>query len=311
MSRYVVTGGAGFIGSHIVEELIKLGQEVVVLDDFSTGKEENIAEWKDQITLIKGDIRDFETVKKALQGADYVLHQAGKNSVPFSWKNPQLFSEVNITGTLNILEAAYMEKVKRVVFAGSSSIYGSVQKIPQQEDDGFSPLSPYAVTKHASIQNLRIYYETHGLETISLIYFNVFGPRQDPNSEYSAVIPRFIKMIKKNEVPTIYGDGEQSRDFTYVKNVVEGNLLACKAKHASGQAINLANGEGCTVNQMFQKINQLLGKHIKPAYAPSRAGEVRNSLADPTKAKKLLGYTGKYSFDEGLKLTVEWFKNKF
>ena len=308
--KYVVTGGAGFIGSHIVEELVRLGEEVVVLDDFSTGTMDNLTEFKDKILVVKGDIRKLEDCKKAFQGADFVLHQAGKRNVHVSWHEPQVFMDVNVTGTVNVLEAARLCGVKRVVFACSSSIYGNPKKVPQQETDPFNPISPYAITKHAGLQLLRIYHETYGLETVSLIYFNVFGPRQDPDSEYSAAIPKFIRQILRNESPTIYGDGEQSKDFTYIKNVVEGNLLACKAKNVGGEVFNLANGEGCSVNVLVEKINRLLGKNIKAVHTDPKPGDVRKSLADSSKARELLGYTGKYSFDEGLKLTVEWFKTR-
>ncbi len=309
--KYLVTGGAGFIGSHIVEELVKMNEEVIVLDDFSTGTMANLAEFKDKIQIVKGDIRKLEDCKRACQGVDFVLHQAGKRNVHVSWSEPQVFMDVNVTGTVNVLEAARHSGAKRVVFACSSSIYGNPMKVPQQETDLFNPVSPYAITKHAGLQLLRIYYETYGLETVSLIYFNVFGPRQDPDSEYSAAIPKFIRMILRNEAPTIYGDGEQSKDFTYVKNVVEGNLLACKAKNIGGQVFNTAKGEGCSVNMLIEKINHLLAKQIKPVHLDAKPGDVRKSLADPTKAHNLLGYQGKYSFDEGLKLTVEWFKSRF
>jgi len=306
--KYLVTGGAGFIGSHLVEELVNRGEEVVVLDDLSQGNLDNIKPYLDKITFIEGDIRDTDAVNRAMGGVNYVLHQAAKNNVRVSWQEPKLFSEVNITGTINLLEAARKANVKRFIFASSSSMYGNTKVLPVDEDVAFRPLSPYAITKHAGTELLKIYHQTYDLGTIALIYFNVMGPRQSLNSTYAGVIPKFASQMLQGKSPVIFGDGEQSRDFTHVKNVVEANLLACQAKNVSGQHINIANGIGHSVNELVGKMNHILKTNIEPVYVSPKPGEIKVSLADPSKAKRLLGYTGKYSFDEGLKEAVEWYK---
>jgi len=313
MAKYLVTGGAGFIGSHITDELVRQGHDVVVVDNLFDGKKENLRESMDKIDFVQGDIRDNKLMAKLCRNADFILHQAARRSVPASLREPFEYNDVNINGTLNILEAARKNDVKRIVFASSSSVYGDVDRFPEKEVFNPDPLSPYALTKLAGEKYLRIYWKLYGLETVSLRYFNVFGPRQDPNSHYAVVIPLFIKAISENRQPTIFGDGRQSRDFTYVANVVEANLLVCKARKdgVAGEVFNIADGNSISVNEIAQKINAILGKNIKPKYVEKRAGDVFKTQADSTKARKLLGYKGKVGFDEGLKLTLEWFRDIF
>ncbi|MFH1850130.1 MAG: SDR family oxidoreductase [archaeon] len=306
--KYLVTGGAGFIGSHIVERLVSEGQDVTVLDNLSEGKLENIESVKDKITFIEGDIQDPETVAGATRDVDIILHQAGLRSVPQSLKRPKDYNDVNISGTLNILEASRVNDVRRIVFASSSSVYGDVREFPEKETILPQPLSPYALSKLAGEHYLRMYFDLYGLKTVSLRYFNVFGPRQDPASQYACVIPKFIQAISAGRSPTIYGDGKQSRDFTFVSNIVDGNLLAAQAADAPGQVFNLADGEPVSVNDVAKKINALLGRDVKPAHAEPRKGDVKHTMADPGRARRVLGYHGKISFDEGLKITVDWFR---
>jgi nucleoside-diphosphate-sugar epimerase len=303
MALYLVTGGAGFIGSNIVEELIKRGQKVRVLDNFSTGKRDNLSAWADKIELVEGDIRSYHLVREAVEGVDFVLHQAALPSVPRSVKDPITSNEVNVSGTLNVLTAARDAGAKRVVYASSSSIYGDLETLPKTEDMLPKPLSPYAVSKLAAEKYCAVFSQLYGLKTIALRYFNVFGPRQDPNSQYAAVIPRFIRSIKAGEPPVVFGDGEQSRDFTYVDNVVHANLLACedRAEEFSGETFNIACGKRVTVNKMIEFINQGLKKDVKPTYAPPRLGEVKHSLANIGKAQQLLNYSIQRGFEEGLK----------
>jgi nucleoside-diphosphate-sugar epimerase len=303
MALYLVTGGAGFIGSNIVEELIKRGEKVRVLDNFSTGKRDNLSAWADKIELVEGDIRSYHLVREAVEGVDFVLHQAALPSVPRSVKDPITSNEVNVSGTLNVLTAARDAGAKRVVYASSSSIYGDLETLPKTEDMLPKPLSPYAVSKLAGEKYCAVFSQLYGLKTIALRYFNVFGPRQDPNSQYAAVIPRFIRSIGAGEAPVVFGDGEQSRDFTYVDNVVHANLLACEDRAAefSGETFNIACGKRVTVNRMIEFINQGLKKDVKPTYAPPRPGDVKNSLANIGKAQQLLGYTIQRNFEEGLK----------
>jgi len=308
MARYLVTGGAGFIGSNIVEELVKRKQEVVVIDDLSTGKRENIEPFLDMITFIEGDIRDRELVRKALDGVDYVLHQAALASVPRSIENPILVNEVNVSGTLILLEESRRAGVKRFVYAASSSAYGDTEILPKREDMNPSPLSPYAISKLTGEYYCSVYYKVYGLETISLRYFNVFGPRQDPNSQYAAVIPIFITKLLMGESPTIFGDGEQSRDFTYVSNVVNANLLAATSDNAKGQVVNIACGERYTLNELLDILKRMIGKDIKAIYTDPRPGDVKHSQADISLATKLLGFKPEISFEEGLKKSVEWYK---
>ena len=302
MAKYLVTGGAGFIGSHLVEEVLKRGDYVRVLDNFSTGRRDNLAEFitNSNFELIEGDLRSYHIVLEAVKGVDYVLHQGALPSVPRSVKDPITTNDVNVNGTLNILDASINAGVKRVVFASSSSIYGNGEELPKREDMKPAPESPYALSKYAGERYCQIFTKLYGLETVCLRYFNVFGPRQDPNSQYSAVIPKFIQLIKEGQSPIIYGDGEASRDFTYVANVVNANLLACTAKDAVGEVFNIACGVSVTINQLVKKITGLCGNNIKPIYKDPRPGDVKNSYASIEKAKALLGYNVMIDFNEGL-----------
>ena len=305
MSLYLVTGGAGFIGSNIIERLLKEGEGVRVLDNFSTGKRENILPFLDRIELIEGDIRSFHIVRESVEGVDFVLHQAALPSVPRSLKDPITTNEVNVVGTLNTLFAAKEAGVKRLVLASSSSIYGNSNVLPKREDMTPDPISPYAVSKLASEKYCQVFSKNYDLETVCLRYFNVFGPRQDPDSQYSGVIPKFIAAIKQGKTPTIYGDGTQSRDFTYVANVVEANLLACKADDAVGEVFSIACGERQSLIDLVDNLNRILGKDAKPVFAESRKGDVKHSLADIQKAKRILGYRVIVDFLCGLELTID------
>jgi UDP-glucose 4-epimerase len=308
--KYLVTGGAGFIGSNIVSELLKQGQQVVVLDNFATGKRENILPLmkNENLTMIEGDLRSFHIVRSAVKGVDYILHQGALPSVPRSINDPITSNDVNILGMLNILEAAKEFGVKRVVTASSSSIYGNSETLPKEESMPVNPLSPYALTKYAQERYCQIFSQIYGLETVALRYFNVFGPNQDPTSQYSAVIPKFIKLIMADKEPVIYGDGSQSRDFTFVENNVWANIQACTAPKAAGEVINIACGERYTLIDLVNMINEILGKKIEPKFEEDRAGDVKHSLAGIDKAKEVLGYEVKVDFKEGLRRTVEFFR---
>ncbi len=306
--RYLVTGGAGFIGSNLVERLLENGESVRVIDNFSTGKAENLAPFMDKIELINGDIRYLNTVIEAMKDVDYVLHQAALPSVPRSVETPLESNDVNTNGTLNLLYAAKESGVKRFVYAASSSAYGESPTLPKVETMQTSPLSPYAVNKLAGEYNCKAFYNVYGLETVAVRYFNIYGRRQDPNSFYSAVIPKFIKIMLMGEQPVIYGDGEQSRDFTYIDNVLNANLRACKAPvKAAGRVMNIACGERITLNKLAQELKQLLNVDIDPKYGEPRAGDIKDSLADVDLAKELIGYEPEVLIDEGLKRTVDWF----
>jgi len=307
MIRYLVTGGAGFIGSNIVEELLKRGDFVRVLDNFSTGRRSNLDKFKNDIDLIEGDIRSYHVVQKACQGIDFVLHQAALPSVPRSIFDPITSNDVNVNGTLNILHAAKECNVKRVIYASSSSVYGDNPKSPKSEDFIPNPKSPYAVSKLTGEYYCKVFHQIYGLETVSLRYFNVFGLRQDPNSQYAAVIPKFLKMIKNGQSPTIHGDGNQSRDFTFVKNNVDANLIACTAPNAAGKVFNIACGESYSLNQLVELLNNILGTNIQPQYGPERSGDVKHSLADISRAKEDLNYRPLVMFKEGLKILVDNF----
>ena len=311
MEKYLVTGGAGFIGSNIVEELLRRGESVRVLDNFSSGKQENLSfAYNLQSTIYnlqRGDIRSKSDLRKALKGVDYVLHQAAIRSVPKSVDNPFLTNDVNVNGTLNLLLEAKKAKVKRLVYASSSSVYGDVKNFPQKEDFTPKPISPYGVSKLAAENYCIAFSATFGLETVSLRYFNVFGPRQNPESKYSACIPAFLSRMLNNKPPIIEWDGKQSRDFTYVSNVVDANLKATVKKGISGKVFNVACGETIQVLEIANMLNKILDKHLKPEYAPKRAGDVRKTYADITKIKNLLNFKPKVNFKQGLEKTVEWF----
>ena len=306
--RFLVTGGAGFIGSNITRQLIEDGHDVRILDNFSTGKKENIADLTDKIDLIEGDIQDITTVKGSVKDIDYILHQAAFPSVVRSVKDPISTNNVNINGTLNILIAARDEGIKRVVCASSSSAYGDTPTLPKNENMKPNPLSPYAVTKLVGEYYCRVFFKIYGVETVSLRYFNIFGPSQDPGSQYAAVIPIFINALIKGEPPPIFGDGDQSRDFTYVDNAVRANIDACFAGNVGGEVFNIACGESFTLNQLLDKLNEIMGTEVKPNYLSPRKGDIRHSLADISKGKSLLGYNPEINFHEGLKRTVEWYR---
>jgi nucleoside-diphosphate-sugar epimerase len=310
MALYLITGGAGFIGSNIVSELIRRGENVRVLDNFSTGKIENLEAHLHRLELIRGDIRDLDTVRKAAAGVDYILHQAALPSVPRSVVDPLTSHEVNATGTLNILIAAKDAGVKKVVYASSSSVYGNNPASSKKEDMPTNPLSPYATAKLAGENYCKAFYHIYNLQTISLRYFNVFGPRQDPYSQYSAVIPKFIMMMMGGAAPSVEGDGKQSRDFTYVGNVVEANLKAAVQSGVAGRTFNIACGSSYTILQLIDELNKILRKKIEPVFKEARLGDVKNSLADISAARIVLDYEPAVSFSEGLRLTVDSLKKQ-
>lgn len=307
---YIVTGGAGFIGSHIAERLLRDGNRVRIIDNFATGKHVNLAHLTGDLQVHDVSITDRETLAPIFEGVDYVFHQAALASVPRSVADPLSTHEANATGTLNVLIAARDAGVKRVIYAASSSAYGDVDVDAQDETLSPHPLSPYGVSKLAGEYYCQSFTQVYGLETVALRYFNVFGPRQDETSQYSAVIPRFISTMMDGKPPTIYGDGKQSRDFTYVDNVVHGNLLALNAPEASGEVMNLAVGGSVTLLELVEKINQQLGTSFEPVHAPERTGDIKYSRADVTKAIELLDFAPIADFDEGLARTVEWFKSR-
>jgi nucleoside-diphosphate-sugar epimerase len=308
LMRYVVTGGAGFIGSHLVEHLVDAGHEVVVLDDFSTGRRENLASVMGRIEVVEGSVTDPAACERAIAGADYVLHQAALPSVQRSIDDPATSHAVNATGTLNVLLAARDAGVRRVVYASSSSSYGDSKELPKRETMVPRPLSPYAVSKLAGEAYCRAFSASFGLETIALRYFNVFGPRQDPNSPYGAAIPKFIAAALAGERPTIFGDGEQTRDFTFVANVVRANLLACEApSSATGEVYNVGCGSRVTINELWWRIRELVGASVESVHAPARPGDVRDSLASLDRIREALGYEPVVPLAEGLRRTVEYF----
>jgi len=307
MANYLVTGGAGFIGSHLAEELIRRGHRVRVADSLITGKRANLAHLPD-VEFLQGDLAEGDVARRAVEGMDYVLHQAAIPSVPRSVEDPVSSNRANIDATLNVLVAARDAKVKRVVYAGSSSAYGNQPTLPKIETMPTAPLSPYALQKLVAEQYCQLFTELYGLETVTTRYFNVFGPRQDPSSPYSGVISLFINAMSAGRMPTICGDGEQTRDFTYVANVVDGVLRAVDAPNASGEVVNVATGGRISLNQLFEAVCRITGAQGEPTYAPPRAGDVKDSQADISKAKQLLGYAPVVSFDEGLAHTVRWFK---
>ncbi len=311
MATFVVTGGGGFIGSNIVEALVQKGETVRVVDNFSTGRPENLSGVRRDIELIETDIRVLSNLEQTFKGADYVLHQAALPSVPRSIADPATTNEVNISGTLNVLLAARNAAVKRVVLASSSSVYGNTVELPKRESMIPAPLSPYAVSKLTAELYAGVFHKLYGLEVVILRYFNVFGKHQDPNSEYSAVIPKFCRSILKNESPVIHGSGEQSRDFTHVANVVHANLLACISSGAPGKVFNIAAGEKTSVNQLFANLKQVLSSSVVPTYAPERKGDVRDSFADISLAHTHLGYAPVKPFATGLRDTADYFRSIF
>jgi nucleoside-diphosphate-sugar epimerase len=310
-AEYLITGGAGFIGSNIAERLVRDGRTVRVLDSFLTGNRHNLATLTGKVELIEGDVRDSDVVRRAVTGVRYVLHVAALPSVPRSIADPVLSNDINVQGTLQLLAAARDAGCQRFVFSSSSSVYGDTPVMPKHEAMSPCPLSPYAVQKLTGEHYARLFWDLYGLESVSLRYFNVFGPRQDPASEYAAVIPRFITAIMGGCAPTIYGDGSQSRDFTHVRNVVDANLASCTAsRDACGHVFNVACGERIALNDLVAMINGNLGKNIVPSYAPRRVGDIQHSQADITLAGKLLGWTPRTTFADGLAQTIEWYSRQ-
>lgn len=311
MTKYLITGGAGFIGSNLVKKILEQGDYARVLDNLATGRKENIQEFlaNQNFEFIEGDITNLETCKKAVLGMDFVLHQAAVPSVQRSVEDPLTSNNANITGTLNMLVASRDEKIKKFVYAASSSVYGDNPELPKREDFPPRPISPYALTKYTGERYAQIFWQIYGLPTICLRYFNVFGPKQNPNSQYSAVIPKFIKNFLNDEKPVIFGNGEQSRDFTFVENVVEANLVAVNSQNGNGQVFNAACGGETSLNELVKMLNEITGKNIQTEYKEARVGDVVHSRADVTKVKEVLGYEAKIQFKEGLEKTFNWYKN--
>ncbi|MCP8617521.1 SDR family oxidoreductase [Salirhabdus salicampi] len=310
-TRFLVTGSAGFVGSNLVEAILNLGYQVRGLDNLSTGKKENIEEFinNSNYEFIQGDIRDLDTCMKACEDVDYVLHQAAWGSVPRSIEMPLLYEEINIKGTLNMMEAARQNGVKKFVYASSSSVYGDEPNLPKQEGREGNLLSPYALTKMVDEEYGKLYTKLYNLDTYGLRYFNVFGRRQNPEGAYAAVIPKFIKQLLNNEQPTINGDGKQSRDFTYIDNVIEANMKACKAGHnAAGQAYNIAYGGREFLIDIYAQLLNALGKDIQPIFGPDRKGDIKHSNADINRAKEMLGYDPDWNFERGIQAAIEWYK---
>lgn len=308
MARYLVTGGAGFIGSHIVDRLVADTHQVRVLDDLSSGKLENLSGVRDRVEFLQGDIRDRALMRKACEGVERILHVAAWRSVPKSMADPHGYMDVNVLGTTNLLEHAVKAKVKRVVCVSSSSVYGEATKVPMTETDPTNPVAPYAASKLIDEVLCGLFYRGFGLETVSVRYFNVFGPRQSLENEYAVVIPKFITSLMKRQSPPVYGDGKQSRDFTYVDNVVEGTILASQVPGVgTGEVFNIALGEEHTVLELLDQLNTIMGLHVAPAFVPKRPGDVYRTFADSSKAQRLLGWKGTVNFTEGLRRTVEWF----
>ncbi len=307
MAYYLVTGGCGFIGSHLVEALVQKGERVRVFDNCSTGKAKNIAHVKNRIEFVDGDLQELDAVHQAVAGIDYVFHQGARPSVARSVADPILSNNVNINGTLNLLVAARDAGVKRVVYAASSSAYGNIPTLPRSETLSPQPASPYAITKYVGECYCRVFTQVFDLETVALRYFNIFGPRQDPTSQYSAVIPKFIQAYLHGNSPAIEGDGEQSRDFTYIANAVHANLLACHAEGVAGEVFNIGCGQQTSINRLANLIGEMMETDAKPIYTSSRPGDVRHSRADIRKAQQLLGYEPKVELKAGLRRTIDWF----
>src|SRR5271170_5488133 len=309
--RYLVTGGAGFIGSNIVDELVRRGHAVIVLDNLSTGKESNLASVRDRIELSTGSITDLAAVQAACRGADYVIHLAARTSVPRSVEDPLDTNHANIDGTLNVLVAARDAKVRRFVYAASSSAYGETPALPKVETMQADPISPYGVTKYVGELYAQVFGRVYGLENVCVRYFNVFGPRQDPTSQYSGVLSRFMLAVIEGQPPVVYGDGEQSRDFTFIENIVDETLRACEAAEASGKVFNGGTGARITLNQVLKLLEKITGKTIQPKYEAPRGGDIRDSQADVSLARKVLGYEPRVHFEEGLQRTWGWFKGAY
>ena len=308
MARYLVTGGAGFIGSHIVDALLSQRHQVRVLDDLSSGTEQSLASVRDQIEFVKGDIRDRKLVSEVMRGIEVVIHAAAWRSVPKSMADPWGYTEVNVLATVNLLDAAVKAKVKRFVCVSSSSVYGETTQMPLREDQPAHPISPYAASKLADELYCGLFSRGFGLETVAVRYFNVFGPRQSLENEYAVVIPKFITCLLRKESPPVYGDGKQSRDFTYVDNVVDGTILASQTARVSGEVFNIALGEEHSVLDLLQELNTIMGLSIPPDFKPPRPGDVQRTLADPSKAQRMLRWQGRVTFAEGLRRTIDWFR---
>lgn len=309
--RYLVTGGAGFIGSNIVDELVRRGHQVVVLDDLSAGKESNLAEIRGKIDLHIGSVTDLAAVQSACHGADYVIHLAARTSVPRSVQDPLETNHINIDGTLNVLVAARDAKARRFVYAASSSAYGETPTLPKTEAMQPDPISPYGITKYVGELYAQVFGRVYGQENVCVRYFNVFGPRQDPSSQYSGVLSRFMLAVIEGQRPVVYGDGEQSRDFTFIENIVDETLRACEAPNASGMVFNGGTGERITLNQVLKLLEKITGTNIQAKYDPPRTGDIRDSQADVSLARKVLGYEPRVHFEEGLQRTWKWYKSVY
>jgi len=310
MAKYLVTGGAGFIGSNIVEELVRLKHSIRVLDNFSTGSKANLAPFMNSIELVEGDIRDKKILSKALRDIDFVFHLAALRSVAKSVEDPVETHDVNATGTLNLLIAAKEAGVQRFIYSSTCAAYGDAKTFPQRESDTVAPISPYGASKLAGETYCMVFAKTLGLEAVALRYFNVYGPRQNPESKYSSVVPGFIFDIMKKRIPVVDWDGKQSRDFVFVKDVVRANILAIKARNASGEVFNVGNGRATTIYEILMQIEKILGKKISPKFGPKREGDVRKVYSDISKAKRILGFKPAFTLEAGLKLTIDWFKNR-
>jgi nucleoside-diphosphate-sugar epimerase len=308
MAMYLVTGGAGFIGSHLVEELVERGETVRVLDNFSTGKWENIEPWLHKVEMVQGSVEDPEICKKAVEGVEFVLHQAALCSVPRSVENPVATNATNVTGTVNMLWASKEGGSRRFVCAGSSSVYGDSEVLPKVETMPPNPCSPYAISKLVKEYYCTVFHRLYGIETVVLRYFNVYGSRQDPDSPYAAVIPSFAQALIRGDRARIYGDGKQSRDFTYVRDCVQANLLACQATGVGGEILNIASGRQTVISDLYDRIASLLGKDNRPTYEAPRPGDIRHSLADISKARKRLGFEPRYTMDRGLSEAIQWYQ---
>lgn len=309
MAFFLVSGGAGFIGSHVVEALLEQGEQVRVLDNFFTGRRENLADFGGKLDLICGDVRDYPTVQKAVAGVDYVLHLAAIPSVIRSVEDPLLTNQVNVEGTLNLLQASRKSSVKRVVYSSSSSIYGDSPELPRREEMTPSPLSPYSLQKLVGENYCSLFYRLYSLETVILRYFNVYGPRQDPSSIYSGVISRFITALLTDQAPIIYGDGEQTRDFSFVSDVAWATVAAARAPGVAGEILNIAAGQAYSLHQLLAILKEETGSRLPPVYQEARPGDVRHSLGDISRSKAALGFDPKFSFPEGLKRTIEWYRS--